>query len=141
MKKKNIWNEVESPLELHEDDRGMIVDIFYNQEINHVAVIDSFAEVDRGDHYHKHTTQHILITKGELEYWYKDLTSDKSASYVVARVGDLITTPPLEIHALRITKANQFIVFSHGMRGGKDYESDTYRTANIMPKMLKLHLG
>ena len=30
MKIKNIWKDIESPLELHTDDRGSIVDIFYN---------------------------------------------------------------------------------------------------------------
>ena len=141
MKKKYIWTDVKMPLELHDDNRGKIVDIFYKKKINHVAVIDSIADIDRGNHYHKETTQHILITKGELEYWYKNLDSSESASCVIAKVGDLITTPPLEIHALRITKANQFIVFSEGKRGGKDYETDTYRTEDIMPKMVKLHLG
>jgi hypothetical protein len=48
-------------------------------------------------------------------------------------VGDLISTGPNEIHALKIGgEGNQFIVFSEGVRGGKDYESDTYRVENII---------
>ena len=124
-----------------QDDRGAITDVLVKEAIEYVTVISSKAGSVRGNHYHKETTQHILITKGELEYWYKNLDSSESASCVIAKVGDLITTPPLEIHALRITKANQFIVFSEGKRGGKDYETDTYRTEDIMPKMVKLHLG
>ena len=44
----------------------------------------------------------------------------------------MISTPPFEIHALRITKKNEFIVFSQGLRGGKDYEKDTFRVDNII---------
>ena len=39
MKNKNIWKNVEYPLEIHSDDRGSITDIFYNSKIEHVAVI------------------------------------------------------------------------------------------------------
>jgi hypothetical protein len=41
--------------------------------------------------------------------------------------GDIISTPPFEVHALRIIDENEFIVFSEGLRGGRDYESDTIR--------------
>ena len=34
MKIKNIWKDVEEPLELHTDDRGSIVDVFYNDELS-----------------------------------------------------------------------------------------------------------
>lgn len=133
MKHKNIWLNVFSPLELNEDSRGRIVDIFYNQNINHVAVIDSKPNVVRGNHYHKLTTQHILITKGSLTYWYKKFDSSKIAESLELNEGDIVSTPPMEIHALKIGKnGNQFIVFSSGLRGGKDYEQDTFRVNNII---------
>ena len=59
------------------DKRGTISDIFYNQNIQHVAIIKSRANVRRGDHFHKKTVQWMLITKGYLEYWYKPLKSKK----------------------------------------------------------------
>jgi len=127
MKKRNIWKNIDSPLELHEDERGKIVDIFYKEDINHVTVIDSKAGALRGDHYHKKTTQHMLITKGVLEYWYKPLNSNSPAKYETLKEGDLVTTPPLEVHALKIIENNQFLAFTQGLRGGKDYELDTYR--------------
>ena len=136
MKKWNIWKNVIEPLELHEDNRGRLADIFYKKNINHVAVIDSKPNVLRGDHYHKHTTQHMLMVKGGLEYWYKPFNSDEPTKCVVVREGDIVTTPPLEIHALKILpEGNQFIVFSEGLRGGKDYELDTFRVKpSIIPK-------
>ena len=45
MKYKNIWENVLNPLELNEDNRGKIVDVFYNENINHVAVINSKQEL------------------------------------------------------------------------------------------------
>ena len=133
MKNKNIWKNVEYPLEIHLDDRGSITDIFYNSKIEHVAVIKSNPNSIRGNHYHKETTQHILITHGSLEYWYKPINSEEKAKKIIAQRGDLISTPPNEIHALKIgSDGNEFIVFSEGLRGGKDYESDTFRVSNII---------
>ena len=135
MKIRNIWKNVEDPLELHTDDRGSIVDIFYNDKIEHVAVIHSDPNILRGNHYHKYSTQHMLMTRGSLEYWWKLAGSDEPAKMIVARVGDLVSTPPNEIHALVIREdGNQFIVFSEGVRGGTDYESDTFRVDSIVPQ-------
>jgi len=135
METRNIWTDVPAPLELHEDARGRIVDVFYHQQIEHVAVIDSNKGALRGNHYHKETVQHMLMTKGAMEYWYKPVDSDEPAQYIVVRAGDLVSTQPLEIHALHILEDDtQFVVFSTGMRGGKDYESDTYRVDSIFPK-------
>ena len=110
------------------DKRGSITDIFYKKNIQHVAIIDSKPNVRRGDHYHKKTTQWMYITRGSLEYWYKPLKSKKKPKMKLLKVGDLVETPPNEMHALKIgKKGNQFIVFTFGKRGGKDYENDTYR--------------
>ena len=134
MKVINIFDKNEK-LEIHEDSRGIIADVFYNTNIEHVAIIKSEPNVIRGNHYHKETTQSMLMTKGSLEYWYKPFGSDEPAKMYLCKVGDLITTEPYEIHALRITdEGNEFIVFSQGKRGGMDYESDTYRVDSIIEK-------
>jgi len=134
MKTINLLKSNNAPLEVFKDNRGIIADVFYEHNINHVAIISSNPNALRGNHYHKETTQHMLITKGSLEYWYKDLNSDQPAKMYLAVVGDLISTPPNEIHALKITEeGNEFVVFSEGKRGGKDYESDTYRVETIIP--------
>src|ERR1700677_2269179 len=126
MKKRNVWKKVKLPLELHTDKRGKIVDVFYRANIQHVAIISSRKGSLRGDHYHADTVQHMLITKGALEYWHKPLGSARAAKCEILRSGDLVTTPAHEIHALRIIEDNEFVVFTTGKRGGKDYESDTF---------------
>ena len=38
----------------------------------------------------------------------------------------------MKFHLKIGSDGNEFIVFSEGLRGGKDYESDTYRVSNII---------
>ena len=116
------------------DKRGTITDIFYKKNIQHVAIIRSNKGALRGDHYHKQTTQYMYITRGSLEYWYKKYNSKKKPKKKLLKVGDLIKTPPYEMHALKIIDDNEFIVFTVGKRGGKDYESDTFR---FSPSLIK----
>jgi dTDP-4-dehydrorhamnose 3,5-epimerase-like enzyme len=133
MKVINVFNGKNKNLEKHEDNRGVIADVFYKTSIEHVSIIKSNPNIIRGNHYHKETTQTMLITKGSLEYWYKPLNSDEQPKMYLCKVGDLITTEPYEIHALKITdEGNEFIVFTEGKRGGMDYESDTYRVNPII---------
>ncbi len=130
---RNIYTDKKDPLEIFEDERGKIMDIFYKDDIQHVAQINSEPNVIRGNHYHKETTQHMLIISGSMEYWYKNLDSNEKPKMVLLKKGDLVSTPPFEIHTLKIgSDGNSFIVFSSGLRGGKDYESDTYRVESII---------
>ena len=114
------------------DDRGEIADIFYKSRIDHVGIISSVKGSLRGDHYHKKTTQHMYITKGSLRYYYRKLEENSEIKSIIIKKGDLITTPPLEVHSLEILEANIFIVFSEGLRGGEDYESDTFRVSQSL---------
>jgi quercetin dioxygenase-like cupin family protein len=128
MKKYNIFKNDSLDLEVHTDDRGRIADAFFGVSINHVVVIDSIKGAIRGNHYHKETVQSILITKGSMEYWYKNLDDDLPAQFVVAVEGDVITSDNNEIHAMKMLENDtQFIAFTEGVRGGKNYELDTYR--------------
>ena len=135
MNKWNIWENDDLNLELHEDDRGKIKDIFYKKNINHVAIIDSKPQALRGNHFHKDTTQYIMIISGGLIYWYKDYKDTNEANFINLYEGDIVSTPPYEIHALSIHKTGcRFMAFSEGLRGGKDYELDTFR---IQPSIVK----
>ncbi len=140
MKIVNVWTQVEAPLEFHEDNRGKIADMFYKSDLQHVAIITSKKGVRRGDHYHKHTTQHMLMTKGSLVYVYQPVDKSQPVKHVLVKEGHLVSTPPYEIHTLLFPEDNEFIVFSSGIRGGQDYEADTYRVTpqEIAPEIKHL---
>ena len=72
MKKFNIYNNLPDNLGNFKDDRGTITDIFYNMNLNHVAIIDSVPLAERGNHYHAKSVQHMFIISGSLQYWYKN---------------------------------------------------------------------
>ncbi len=135
MKVKNIWKKVEPPLEMHTDERGNITDIVYGQKFDYLTIVNSVPNIFRGNHYHKFTHQWILVTKGSMIYDFRSDLKDKSTKSKEVFEGDLIYTPPMEVHALEIGKDGcQFITFGQGKRAGKDYESDTFRVPSIFPK-------
>ena len=41
--------------------------------------------------------------------------------------GDLVVTLKNESHAIKALKNSEFLVFTQGPRGGKEYETDTFR--------------
>lgn len=111
------------------DDRGTIADIFYSEEINHVGVIVSKAGAIRGNHFHKQTTQHTYLVSGSMSYYWEK--ADEEAGRVHMYPGDLVTSRSGEVHAMHFLEDSTIMVFSQGLRGGKDYEADTFRVPLI----------
>ncbi len=107
------------------DARGEIVDLLENENINAVTLITFRKGAVRGNHFHKHTTQWNYVISGCIR-----LVSQVPGSptcEVVMRPGDLAATGPDEHHALEAREDSVLMVFTKGPRGGKEYESDTYR--------------
>jgi dTDP-4-dehydrorhamnose 3,5-epimerase-like enzyme len=133
MKKVNVFEGGNEPLEVHSDERGTIADVFVKASLNHVSIIHSVKGAIRGNHYHLESTQSILVTKGELEYWYRGSEPQAKIEMVLCVVGDLVTSDPGEVHTMHTTsETSEFIAFTEGKRGGSDYESDTYRVPSII---------
>ncbi len=116
MQIRNVWKDVPEPLELHEDERGRIADIFYKDKFLQVVFFTSKKGIIRGNHYRLHGTQHFLITKGSVEYWYKPSDTNTKEKMVLAKRWDIITNPPLEAHALKALEDTEFIMFSEWVR-------------------------
>ena len=127
----NIINDKQPDLEVFSDERGVIVDILYNKNINHVAWINSEPGAVRGNHYHKKTTQHTLLMAGSMDYHYESLSAHIRGVRKVTP-GDMVTSGPNEIHTMVFHEFSTILVFSEGPRGGKDYESDTFRVPSIV---------
>ena len=133
MKKINVFSVGNETLEVHSDSRGTIADVFVKANLHHVSIIHSIKGAIRGNHYHLESTQSILVTKGELEYWYRGSDPQAKAEMVLCVVGDLVTSDPGEVHTMHtISESSEFIAFTEGKRGGSDYEADTYRVPNII---------
>ena len=134
MKKFNIATALPEHLGKFEDYRGVITDLFFNATLNHVALIESVPNVMRGNHYHAKSIQHMYIISGSLEYWFKGQDAE-NAAYEECFPGDLITSLPGEIHALKIgSQGCVFMALTEGLRGGSDYESDTFRVDTTIPE-------
>jgi len=109
----------------YEDKRGFIADIIEKENINSVTLISFKKNVVRANHYHKKTYQWNYLISGEISYFYKK--KDKKKSKIILSPGEMILSPPNEEHALKANKKSLLMVFTKGPRGGKEYESDTFR--------------
>lgn len=107
------------------DDRGVIADILENELIHHVTLITSRRGATRGNHYHNETIQYLYMIEGRMR-----LTTQmpgRGAESVILSKGDLAVNVPAERHAMRALEDSVFMVFTKGPRGGREFESDTYR--------------
>jgi quercetin dioxygenase-like cupin family protein len=109
----------------HEDSRGIIVDLVENQNINAVTFITFSKGAVRANHYHKKTTQWNYVTKGQIKLVTQ--LGEEDVKEVILKKGDLAVTIPMEKHALVGLEDSEMLVFTEGPRGGKEYESDTFR--------------
>jgi quercetin dioxygenase-like cupin family protein len=111
----------------HSDSRGTITDILEDEVIEHVSVITTAPGAIRGNHVHHETHQWVYVLTGALRY----VTSlpGSTTESGVARAGDVLATGPLEAHAIEALEDTTMVVMTRGPRGGREYESDTYRLA------------
>lgn len=109
------------------DERGAIFDIL-TANIRHIGMITCKKGSIRGNHYHKIQTQYTYIEKGKLEMTTKDLRGkDAKPQTVVLAEGDLVTCPPMVIHAYRALEDSVFYDFTTLPREEGGYEADTFR--------------
>jgi len=108
------------------DERGTITDIFVNSPKDHITVIYSKKGAVRGNHYHKKSVQYDFVVNGQLTILSKKLGSKKIQRRVLKQY-DLAIHQPGEIHTLIADKDTIFLALVDGLRGGENYEKDTYR--------------
>ncbi len=116
------------------DNRGFIADVMYNNKINHIAYITTKKNKIRGNHYHKKTIQYTFVLEGKIKYYFKSKKA-KKVSQLTLKKGDLIKSKLNEIHAFKtLSKKSIMLALTSGIRGGKDYEKDTFRVDPIITK-------
>ena len=118
MKKINVKPAVQ-------DERGRIVDLLEKENINAVTLVSFRKGAVRGNHFHKKTHQWNYLLSGRIRMRAQD--PPKQAVSVLMKPGDFVLTGPGERHALLALKDSELMVFTKGPRGGKEYETDTFR--------------
>ena len=114
------------------DSRGLIIDLLEKKNINAITFITQKKGKIRGNHFHKKTIQWNYLIKGKLE-----LLTRKNKQKIIRTLmkeGDLVETSINEAHAVKALKNSEFLVFTQGPRGGKEYENDTFRLKNPILK-------
>ena len=109
----------------HKDNRGFIKDLLENKKINAITLISQKKGKIRGNHYHKKTIQWNYLISGKIIIYAKK--TNKILRKKILKVGDLVVTEKNESHAIQALKDSEFLVFTQGPRGGKEYENDTFR--------------
>ena len=107
------------------DDRGEIIDLLENENINAVTIVTFKKGATRGNHYHKQTIQWNYLMSGRIR-----LLSQVPGAPVeetIMNPGDFVATTENVRHALIGLEDSSLMVFTKGPRGGKEYESDTFR--------------
>ncbi len=132
MEKRNVWTDVKDPLEIHEDKRGRIADIFYKQKFPKIIIFNLKKGAIRGNHYRLRGNQYFLLLNGSLEYWYKPSNSNEIAKKIIMQEGDLINNPPNEIHALRAIEKSKFIMFSTWLRTDEERQKNNINVNSIV---------
>ena len=107
------------------DHRGEIIDLLENENINAVTVITFSKGAVRANHYHKQTTQWNYIMSGSIKLLSQ--APGESVIETIMQPGDFVVTGPNVSHALVALESSSLMVFTRGPRGGKEYESDTFR--------------
>jgi quercetin dioxygenase-like cupin family protein len=107
------------------DERGEIIDLIENETINAVTVITFKKGAVRGNHYHQHTIQWNYVISGRIRL----VSQEPGASVIETELapGDMGMTVANVRHALVGLEDSVVMVFTKGPRGGKEYETDTYR--------------
>jgi quercetin dioxygenase-like cupin family protein len=114
----------------HTDQRGSIIDILAGIETNYATLISSKKGVVRGNHYHEKTIQWVYVLSGQLRSLSR--MPDCEVQEEILNRGDLLENHPHEEHALVALEDSEFLVLTSGLRGGKDYEKDTYRLKTFL---------
>ena len=119
-----------------EDARGSIRDIFVGDPWEHCTIIVSKKGASRGNHYHKKTTQLTYVISGQLLVLSQKISSEKIEQHLLGP-GDLMIHQPKEMHAMIAKTDTVFLAFAKGLRGGKNYEKDTYRISPPLEDRIK----
>ena len=108
----------------HKDKRGIISDLIEKEKINAITYITFNKNKVRANHYHNKTIQWNYVISGRVLFVSKIKGKIKK---IIGKKNDLVKIETKEHHAIKALNYSEILVFTKGPRGGKEYESDTFR--------------
>jgi dTDP-4-dehydrorhamnose 3,5-epimerase len=114
------------------DERGSILDLLGNEQINHIGMLLSKKDSIRGKHYHKKQKQYTLVLNGKIRIVTKDLSKKNSMieSFQLNKM-EMALFPTFCYHSLEAIEDSECLIFTSKGREGDSYEEDTFRINDI----------
>lgn len=109
-----------------EDARGTIADIFVKEPKEHCTIIFTKKGGIRANHYHKVSRQHDFLIQGKFDV-YSRKNNEGPIVKTLWQPYDLLTFESGEAHEFVALEDSLWITFVDGLRGGDEYEKDTFR--------------
>ena len=109
------------------DNRGSIqplVDLLMHSAV----MIHSKAGSLRANHYHKTDWHYCYVIYGKINYYHKELNSNKEPELLVVEKSRMVFTPPLVEHCMKFPEDTLFLTLSRNPRDQETYEADVVRT-------------
>ena len=97
------------------------------------VMIHSKAGSLRANHYHKTDWHYCYVISGKIEYYYKEVNSEKTPELLIVEKGNMVFTPPLVEHCMKFPEDTLFLTLSRNPRDQETYELDVIRTNLIDP--------
>lgn len=113
----------------HTDERGVMTYILPGEiPIIGALLITSKKGAVRANHYHKKDSHYSFMLKGSMEYYFKEAEKPKARRRkILVKEGDLVYTPPMEIHTMKFLEDSAFLALTTEKRDQKKYEKDLVR--------------
>jgi quercetin dioxygenase-like cupin family protein len=115
------------------DKRGSIVSIV-EEKTNNISIINCNSKTIRSNHFHKKDWHFMYILDGAMEYFF---IKKNKIFFMKLKKGDIVFTPPKEIHATYFPVKTVLLVASKNKRDKTTYEKDTIRKKFVDFKNLK----
>lgn len=113
------------------DSRGYILDIFVKDPKDHCTIVTFNKNAIRGNHFHKKSTQYSFILEGKLLMLTSKVNNmgkfKNKIKKKIVKKNDLIIHKPFEFHVFKALKKSKMLAFADGIRGGKNYQKDTFK--------------
>jgi len=117
----------------NKDRRGTIVSVV-EEKTNNISIINCNSKTIRSNHLHKKDWHFMYILNGIMEYFF---INENKIFFMKLKKGDVVFTPPKEIHATYFPVKTVLLVASKNKRDQTTYEKDTIRKKFVDFKNLK----